>query len=206
MLRTALQVTYWWRDEALTVIPGNHDRFILYEQIPKEPMEAWFDVVSPHEPRLKTFEEGIALLEVETNRDPDEDRHPTESWLPNTIGRIYEEVPDFVASHQAELEGMRVVALVHHHITADWYPTGAGALSGLMEPADGVEPFVESLDLVDESAVILHGHKHDIMPVEYHHGEHPVGCPGGFHESLRLNIIDFDQHDEQVITQIELRN
>jgi hypothetical protein len=204
-MRGALEVTGWWGDDKLTVIPGNHDRFNLYERIPKDPMESYFDVVSPHEPRLKLLDGGVALVETESNRDPDEDAHFSEKWLPNTIGRIYEEVPEFIAEHQDELRGRRVIGLTHHHISSDWYPKGASTIGGLMEPADGVDDFIEALELVDERAMVLHGHRHDVMPVEYHYESHPVGNPGGFHLSGRMNIIDFNTHGEETMTQVELR-
>ncbi len=204
-VRGALEATGWWGEDEITVIPGNHDRFNLYENRPKEPMEAFFDVVTPRKPRLKTLPGGVALLEVDTNRDRVHDRHPTEKWLPNTVGKIYEEVPDWFAHNRHDIEGMRVLALLHHHITDDWYPERVSSLSGMMMAADGVDPLVEALELVDDEALILHGHKHDVMPVEYHYDGHPVSCPGGFAEALTLNLIDVDVNDEIVITQVALR-
>jgi hypothetical protein len=205
-IRGALQVTGWWGEDKLTVIPGNHDRFNLYEKMPKEPMEAFFDVVTPRKPRLKKLPEGIALVEVDTNRDRVDDRHPTEKWLPNTVGKIYEEVPDWLDKRRAEIKGMRVVNLLHHHISDDWYNDRASSIGGLMAPAEGVDDFIGAVELVDKHALILHGHKHDVMPVEYHHDGHWVGCPGGFASALRVNLIDFDVHDEATVTQIELRS
>lgn len=204
-VRGALEVTGWWGEEKLTVIPGNHDRFNLYESRPKEPMERFFDVVGPRNPRLKRLPGGVALLEVDTNRDRVHDRHPSEKWLPNTVGKIYEEVPDWFDKNRADIEGMRVLALVHHHITSDWYPLRVSGLSPLMLPADGVDDLLGALELVDPHAMVLHGHKHDVMPVEYLLGDHPVSCPGGFAESLTLNLIDLNDHDETTITQVALR-
>ncbi|MFP4598782.1 MAG: metallophosphoesterase family protein [Persicimonas sp.] len=203
-IRGALEVTGWWGDDKLTVIPGNHDRFNLYERVPKEPMEAFFDVVTPRKPRIKKLDGGVALLEVDTNRDRLHDRHPTEKWLPNTVGKIYREVPDWFDKNRADIEGMRVVGMLHHHITDDWY-NGSAGIGGLMAPADGVDDLVGALDLVDEQALLLHGHKHDVMPVEYDYNGHPVSCPGGFASQLRLNLIDFTVNDEAVMTQVELR-
>ena len=74
-----------------------------------------------------------------------------------------------------------------------------------MEPADGSEELVEAIELIDPYSLILHGHKHDVMDVDYTHRTHQLGCPGGFAESLRCNIIDFNTHGEQVMTQLELR-
>jgi 3',5'-cyclic AMP phosphodiesterase CpdA len=205
-IRGALEVTGWWGEDKLTVIPGNHDRFNLYENVPKESMESFFDVVGPREPRVKKLDQGIALVEIDTNRDRVHDRHPTESWLPNTVGKIYEEVPDWFARTRAEIEGMRVVTMLHHHITDDWYAERPGsAIGNLMAPAEGVGDLVDALELVDKQALLLHGHKHDVMPVEYHYDGHPVSCPGGFAEALSINLIDFNQHDEAVITQVQLR-
>lgn len=204
-IRGILEVTGWWGEELLTVIPGNHDRFNLYEKRPKEPMEAFFDVVSPREPRLKKLPGGVALLMIDSNRDRVHDRHPTEKWLPNTVGKIYEEVPDWFATHRAEIRGMRVLTLVHHHISSDWYTERVAGLGGLMMPADGVAQMAESLELIDPNALFLHGHKHDVMPVEYTWKAHPVSCPGGFAESLTLNLIDFNTHGEATLTQMALR-
>jgi hypothetical protein len=61
------------------------------------------------------------------------------------------------------------------------------------------------VELADPYSLILHGHKHDIMEIDYRHGNHFVGCPGGFATSFRMNVIDFNVHGEQVVTQIELR-
>lgn len=204
-VRGALEVTGWWGEDKLTVIPGNHDRFNLYENRPKKPMEAFFDVVGPREPRLKILDQGVALLEVDTNRDRVHDRHPSEKWLPNTVGKIYKEVPDWFDTQHRDLKGMRVLALVHHHISSDWYTERVSGLSGLMLPAEGRNALIDSLDLVDPHALILHGHKHDVMPVDYQWDAHPVSCPGGFAEALTMNLIDFNLNDEAVLTQIALR-
>lgn len=204
-MRGALEVTGWWGDDRLTVIPGNHDRFNLYEKVAGEPMDAFFDVVTPRQPRIKRLDEGVALLEVETNRDPETDRHRLEAFLPNTTGVVYPEVADHIDRHHAELRGMRLVTLVHHHITSDWYPRRPSTFGGLMEPADGVDELVEAIALVDSNGPILHGHKHDLMPVEYHYGDHPVACPGGFAQTFTINLIDMDRNDEFTMTQIELR-
>jgi len=204
-IRAALEVTGWWGDEKLTVIPGNHDRFNLYENRPKQPMEAFFDVVGPREPRLKILDGGVALVEVDTNRDRVHDRHPTEKWLPNTVGKIYQEVPDWFDAEHISLKGMRVLALVHHHISSDWYTERVSGLGGLMLPAEGRDEMLEALELVDPHALVLHGHKHDVMAVNYQWMSHPVSCPGGFAEALTLNLIDVNLNDEMVLTQIALR-
>ncbi len=204
-VRAALEVTGWWGQERLTVVPGNHDRFNLYENVKREQMESFFPVVSPREPRFKVLPSGVALLEIDSNRDPIDDRHYMEKWLPNTVGRIYPEVLDWIESNRGMVQGMRLVTLVHHHITSDWYPRRASTFGGLMDPADGVDDLIEAIDLIDPYSIILHGHKHDIMDVDYTVGTHQVGCPGGFAESLRLNLIDFNTHGEQSLTQLELR-
>lgn len=204
-IRAALEVTGWWGEEKLTVVPGNHDRFNLYEKYPGEPMETFFPVVKPREPRFKVLPSGIALLEIDSNRDPVDDRHYLERWLPNTVGRIYPEALDWIDQHQGEVRGMRLVTLIHHHITSDWYPTSASSIWGLMEPADGVGDLIEAVELVDVFSPILHGHKHDVMGVDYMYETHQVACPGGFANSLRFNLLDFNVHGEQVLTQLELR-
>ncbi len=205
-VRAALEVTGWWGEEKLTVVPGNHDRFNLYERVKRDSMESFFDVVSPRQARFKLLPAGVALLEIDSNRDPVDDRHAWERWLPNTIGRIYPEVIETIDGHREKIRGMRLVTLVHHHISDDWYPRRPSTLGGLMEPADGVAELVEALDGIDPYGIILHGHKHDIMPVDYAYETHPVGCPGGFAEWLRCNVIDFNRHGEQTLTQVELRH
>ncbi len=203
-VRAALEVTGWWGEDKLTVVPGNHDRFNLYESVKRDRMESFFDVVSSREPRFKILPSGVALLEIDSNRDPVDDRHHLERWLPNTVGRIYPQALDWIDAHRKKVEGMRLVTLIHHHITSDWYPTRASTIGGLMEPADGTEDLLDAIELVDPYSLILHGHKHDVMDIDYTHGTHPLGCPGGFAESLRCNIIDFNVHGEQVMTQLEL--
>ncbi len=204
-VRAALEITGWWGEERLTVIPGNHDRFNLYERLPSEPMESFFPVVTPREPRFKILPGGVALLEIDSNRDPVDDRHYMERWLPNTVGRIYPEALDWIDRNQKEVRGMRLMTLVHHHITSDWYPTSASSIWGLMEPADGVGELVEAIELVDPYSPILHGHKHDVMGVDYAYGTHQVACPGGFANALSFNLFDFNVHGEQTMTQLQLR-
>lgn len=204
-VRGALEVTGWFGEDKLTVVPGNHDRFNLYERVKRESMESFFPVVTSREPRFKILPSGVALLEIDSNRDPVDDRHHLEKWLPNTVGRIYPEALDWIESNRGMVEGMRLVTLVHHHVTSDWYPRRASTFGGLMEPADGVEDLVEAIELIDPYSIILHGHKHDIMEVDYAYGTHQVGCPGGFAESLRFNLIDFDTHGQHRLTQLQLR-
>ncbi len=204
-IRAALEVTDWWGEDKLTVVPGNHDRFNLYEKVKAERMESFFPVVNPREPNLKILPSGIVLLEIDSNRDPVDDRHHLEQWLPNTVGRIYPEVIEFIEENRQKVEGMRLVTLIHHHISSDWYPRRASTLGGLMEPADGVDELLEALELIDPYSIILHGHKHDVMDVDYTYRTFKVGCPGGFAESLRLNLIDFNTHGEAVMTQVQLR-
>lgn len=205
-VRAALEVTGWWGEERLTVIPGNHDRFNIYESYPSEPMEHFFPVVTPREPMLKELPGGVALLALDSNRDPVDDRHYLERWLPNTVGRIYPEALDWIERHRSQVEGRRLVTLLHHHISSDWHPRSATkSFGGLMEPADGADELIEAIDLIDPYSLILHGHKHDVMPVDYALGTHQLGNPGGFANALRFNVIDFNVHGEQVLTQLELR-
>lgn len=204
-IRGALEVTGWWGEEKLTVVPGNHDRFNLYEGVKRERMESFFPVVSPREPKFKLLPSGVALLEIDSNRDPVDDRHHLEEWLPNTVGRIYPEVIGYIEQNQRKVQGMRLVTLIHHHLTADWYPRRASTLGGLMEPADGVDELLDAIELIDPYSIILHGHKHDVMDVHYTHRTHQLGCPGGFAESLRFNLIDFDVHGQETLTQVQLR-
>jgi 3',5'-cyclic AMP phosphodiesterase CpdA len=204
--KAALQVTGWWGADKLTVIPGNHDRFNLYEAIPDEPMESFFDVVRSRAPRVKVLPGGLALVETDSNSDRDDDRGYAEHWLPNTRGRIYEEEVDKVAAALDQMAGMRVLTLVHHHVTDDWYRHNTFQRLGFLDPAEGGEELMAAVALTDPHALLLHGHIHDVMPLGYTYlDDHLVGCPGGFAEHLRVNLIDLDAHDAITITQAELR-
>lgn len=207
-MKGILAITGWSSPEKMTVIPGNHDRFNLYERIPGEPMEAYFDVVSSRKPRVKVLPQGVALFELDSNCDREDDRHYLERWLPNTVGRFYPEAIDALDQQRAQLAGMRVLLLVHHHVTSDWYQLGqVKSFGGVMDPAQNFEPLLEVASLVDPHAVILHGHIHDVMPLDYTYGQHHmVSCPGGFAEHLRVNIIDLELDDQIVMTQLELRS
>lgn len=204
-VKAVLQLTGWWGGEKLTVIPGNHDRFNLYEHIPGEPMESFFDVVCSRHPRIKTLPGGVALVEVDSNSDRVDDRAYTERWLPNTMGCIYDEDVDVIAAAHAQMEGMRVLTLVHHHISQDWYRLGTYHKLGFLNPVKGMEPLMDAVRMVDPKSLILHGHIHDVMPLGYTWNGHLVGCPGGFAEHARLHVIDVDVHDDIVMTQLELR-
>jgi 3',5'-cyclic AMP phosphodiesterase CpdA len=206
-IRAVLETTGWLSPERLTVIAGNHDRFNLYERFPGAPMEHFFDVVDGRTPRLKELPGGVVLLEIDSNRDPADDRHFSERWLPNTVGRIYPETLDWIAAHQSEIGDRRLVVLVHHHLTGDWYPRKATSRAefGLMDPLEEADDLAEAAALADERAIFLHGHKHDVMDVDYHFGDHRLGNPGGFASSLRLNLLDFDAHGAETMIQIELR-
>jgi len=204
-MRAIIEVTGWWGADRLTIVPGNHDRFNLYERLPREPMEAFFPVVSSRHPRVKKLGDGVALLEIDSNRDRADDRHFSEQWLPNSTGRIYPEEFDWIAEQKRELDGMRVVTLLHHHISEDWYGMAVEQIGGLMRPAEGTAELLEATELIDRNAVVLHGHKHQLMPVDYTFGSHKVGCPGGFADTLRVNILDVDVHDEITITQAQVR-
>lgn len=206
-MKAILSITGWSAPERMTVIPGNHDRFNLYERIPGEPMEAYFDVVSSRKPRIKRLPKGVVLFELDSNSDRADDRHYLERWLPNTVGRFYPEAIDALEAQRDQIAGSRVIVLVHHHITSDWYQLGqVKSFGGVMDPAQNFEPLIEVAELTDPHALILHGHIHDVMPIDYTYGSsHMVGCPGGFAEHLRLNIIDLDHHDQITMTQLQLR-
>lgn len=203
-MRAVLELTGWWGEDQLTVVAGNHDRFNLYEHIDGTRMEDYYPVVSPREAQFKTLPEGVTMLELDSNRAPD-DPHALEQWLPNTVGQIYPEAIDWIDKHRKEIAGTRVLALVHHHVTDDWYPNPGGGFAGLMRPVEGFNQLLEIVEMVDPRALVLHGHKHDVMPVDYAVGPHRLSCPGGFHQTHTLNLIDFDVHDEETITQIEAR-
>lgn len=204
-MKAILSITGWWGPQRLTVIPGNHDRFNLYEQIPSDPMEAHFDVVGSRTPRVKKLPGGVAVFELDSNADRADDRHYMEQWLPNTVGRIYPEELDVLDAARADIEGRRVLVLIHHHVSTDWYPRRASRdLGGLMEPAEGLDDLFELARMVDRDAIVLHGHIHDPMPTGYTHDGQLVCNPGGFAETLRLNLLDVDAHGEITVTQIEL--
>jgi hypothetical protein len=202
-MRAVLELTGWWGEDKMTVIPGNHDRFNLYEHIERSTMEDFYPVVSPKEPRYKEFGDFV-LLEVDTNRHPD-DPHMLETWLPAASGLIYPEVARWVEDHADEMKGKRVITLIHHHITEDWYPGASVEFGGLMAPVEGFQGFIRQVEKIDPRSPILHGHIHDVMPVDYTWGTHRVSCPGGFHQQKRLNILDFDAAGEETITQLEVR-
>lgn len=203
-IRGALELTDWWGEDKLTVVPGNHDRFVLYEDVKEERMESFFDVVSPREPRFKLLPSGVALLEIDSNRPPG-DRHRLTEYLPNTVGKIYPEVVEYVRDNQQMVQGRRLITLLHHHVTDDWYPPRASTVGGMMEAAEGIEELTEAIEDIDPYSIILHGHKHDVMDVDYTYGTHQVGCPGGFAESQRFNLIDFNRRGEETLTQVQLR-
>jgi len=206
-MKAVLSITGWWGSPRLTVIPGNHDRFNLYEAIPEDPMESFFDVVSAREPRVKKLPGGVALFEIDSNCDRSDDRHYMEKWLPNTVGKIYPETLEKLDALRADIEGRRLLVLIHHHVSTDWYPRKTSRdLGGLMNPAEGIDELLELARLVDPNAVLLHGHIHDVMPLGYNFQGHQTLNPGGFAEALRLNILDVDAHGEITVTQIELRN
>lgn len=205
-MRAILEVTGWWGTEKLTVVPGNHDRFNLYERLVREPMEKFFPVVNSREPRIKKLPGGIALLEIESNCDREDDRHFTEQWLPNSYGRIYPETLDFIEKQQADLGEMRLLTCMHHHVSEDWYHFSPEMLFGsLMGPVDNADQFLEAVGLLDPAGAVLHGHKHDLMPVDYAIGPHQISCPGGFAEQLMVNLIDVNPHSELTFTHARLR-
>lgn len=204
-MRAILEVTGWWGADRLTVVPGNHDRFNLYERLPSEPMENFFDVVSSREPRVKKLPGGVALLEMDTNRDRKDDRHFAERYLPNSVGRVYDEELEWLEKQQSELRGMRKILTIHHHVSDDWHGMNIENVGGLMDPVEGVDDLLEATQLLDPHALILHGHKHQLMRVDYTFSGHQVGCPGAFHDHLYLNIIDVDLNDEITMTQARVR-
>lgn len=203
-MRAVLEVTGWWGEDRLTVVPGNHDRFNLYEDIERSSVDDFYPVVTPKQPRLKELGEGVALLEIDSNRHP-EDPHVLEQWLPTTAGLVYQDVVDWVAEQHGDVEAARLVTLIHHHVTNDWYPAAPVDLGGLMDPVDGFEMLMREVEKIDPSGPVLHGHVHDVMPVEYCWESHRLSCPGGFHQEHTLNVIDFGPDLEETITQIEIR-
>lgn len=206
-MRAIMDVTGWSAPERHTIIPGNHDRFNLYEALPEDDMESFFDVVSARQPRVKILPGGIAVFEIDSNCDRADDRQYMEKWLPNTIGKIYPETLDRLDAQRAQIEGHRLLVLIHHHVSTDWYPRKTSRdLGGLMAPAEGVHELLQLAELVDPRALLLHGHIHDAMPIGYTFEGHPTFNPGGFAETLRLNIIDIDAHSEFTVTQVELRD
>ncbi len=204
-MRAIFKLTGWWGEDKLTVVPGNHDRFNLYERFARDSMEKFFPIASSRRPRAKTLEGGVVLYEVESNCDRIDDRHFAEEWLPNTVGRIYPEEYDFIAASKDEHAGRRALVLLHHHITNDWYETGAESIGGFMDPADNADKMLEAARLTDPNAGVLHGHKHDLMAVDYTTGPHAVSCPGGFADTLALTLLDLNTNDEFTHTQIRLR-
>jgi predicted phosphodiesterase len=205
-VRAVLELTGWLDPARLTVIPGNHDRFNLYEHLPSRPMEAFFDVVDPHHPRFKRLDHGVALLEIDSNSDRVHDRHTMERYLPNSVGCLYPEALSKIEAGRGEVEGMRLLCLIHHHVSSDWYPrVMTRDMGGLMDPARGVDDLSDLCKLIDKSAIILHGHIHEVMPMGYTWRGHLVGNPGGFAEARRLNLLDVDTHGEIVMSQVELR-
>lgn len=204
-MRAILEVSGWWGPEKLTIVPGNHDRFNLYERLPSEPMEKFFDVVQSRAPRLKILPQGVALVEFDSNRDRIDDRHFAERWLPNSVGRIYPEEVDWLAKQRQDTAGMRTIVVLHHHVSDDWHGLNIESVGGMMDPVEGVEDLLEAAELLDPYAPILHGHKHQLMRVDYTFGAHKVGCPGAFHDHLRFNIVDLDVNDEVTFTQARVR-
>ena len=204
-MRAVLDVTGWKGPENITIVPGNHDRFNLYERLPNDPMEKYFDVVTSRKPRLKFLPQGVALIELDTNRDRHEDRHFAESFMPNSVGKVYAEELEFIEKQQEATRGMRNIMVLHHHISNDWHGLNIESVGGLMDPFEGVEDFLEASQLLDPHALILHGHKHQLMRVDYTFGPHQVGCPGAFADHLVMNIVDVNVHDEITMTQIRVR-
>lgn len=206
-MKAILNVTGWYNPKKMTAIPGNHDRFNLYESIPGEPMEAFFDVVTSKQPRIKLLDHKVALVEIDSNADRADDRHYLEKWLPNTVGCIYPETLDWLEAHKDTMRDHRIIVLIHHHLTTDWYPPNpVRDFRGVMDPAKDADKLIDLVATIDPHAVILHGHIHDVMPIGYtYKTNHLVGCPGGFANSLRLNLIDVDQDHHIAMTQIQLR-
>ena len=205
-MQAILRVTGWWDSGQMSVVPGNHDRFNLYERFAREPMEQFFDVPSTRNPRFRELPGGVVLYEIESNADRIDDRHFMEDLFPNTVGRIYPEELDFFEAQRLRWAGYRVITLMHHHLSDDWYDIGAETILGsLMGPVDGAQSIMDVTKLVDPNSVFLHGHKHDVMVPDYTLGAHPISCPGGFAESLSVNFIDVTHNDEIVITQGKVR-
>ena len=108
--------------------------------------------------------------------------------------------------YEGQVAGMRLLCLVHHHVSSDWYPRVVTRdTGGLMDPARGVEALADVCKLTDPDAIILHGHLHVVMPLGYTWRGLRIGNPGGFAEARRLNLLDVDGHGEIVMSQVELR-
>lgn len=200
-----LKKTGWWKPELLTIVPGNHDRFNLYERFPGAPMENFFDVVSSRKPRLKILPEGIALLEFDSNNDREEDRDFAEQWLPNSVGRFYDEEIEWVAKQKEKVKGMRVLTVLHHHVSSDWYGLDPEQIGGFMQPVYRGDELLEQVRILDTHSPVLHGHKHQCMPIDYMYLGHPVSCPGGFADTLTITIVDVDINDEISFTHAAVR-
>lgn len=205
-MQSILRMTGWWDSGQMSVVPGNHDRFNLYERFAREPMETFFDVPSSRKPRFRELPGGVVLFEVDSNADRIDDRHFMEELFPNTVGRIYPEELAFFEAQKEKWAGYRVITLMHHHLSDDWYDIGAETILGsLMGPVDGAATLMEATEIIDPNAVFLHGHKHDLMVPDYTIGSHQVSCPGGFAETLAVNFVDVTVNDEIVITQARVR-
>lgn len=204
-MRAVLQTTGWWGPERLTVVPGNHDRFNLYERYPSEPMEKFFDVVGSHKPRSKKLPGGVALLEFDSNVDRNDDRHFAEQWLPNSVGRMYAEEIEWIEKQQSDLAGMRVLTVLHHHISDDWYGMDPEQIGGFMRPVDNGDDMLEAVRLLDQYSPVIHGHKHQKMPIDYTYQSHNVSCPGGFADTLLMTFIDVNTNDEITLTHVQVR-
>lgn len=200
-----LSLTQWDSPELFTVVPGNHDRFNLYDDLRSDSMEDRFDVVMYDQPRVKKLPHGIALLEIDSNRPKEHYMKHLEAWLPNTIGVLSPATLDWIRSQRDALRGWHLVCLLHHHLTDDWYPvTSESMVSGLMDPAEGSEELVDAVCSIDPEALFLHGHKHEIMPIDYTWNGHRLSCPGGFAEHQTLNLIDYCDHGGVELTQVQL--
>lgn len=205
-MQAILKVTGWWDSGDISVVPGNHDRFNLYERFAREPMEQFFDVPSTRNPRFRELPGGVVLYELESNVDRVDDRHFLEDLFPNTVGRIYQEELDFFEAQRLKFAGYRVITLMHHHLSDDWYDVSAETILGsLMGPVDGAKSLMEVTELVDPNSVFLHGHKHDLMKPDYTFGSHQLSCPGGFADTLAVNFVDITHNDEVIITQGRVR-
>ena len=205
-MRAILELTDWPHPSRSTIVPGNHDRFNLYEPADEDSIETYFDVVHAARPRLTPLGDEVVLLEIDSNRPPTSDPHFAQAWLPNTVGRIDEAVFSYILDHHREYVGRRLLVLLHHHVSDDWYSAHVESVGGLMDPVEDVGALLDHIQLIDPDALILHGHKHEVMPADYRFRQHPVSCPGALFQDFRCNLIDIRKELPVRITQVQCRH
>lgn len=200
----AVRATDWV--EKMTLVPGNHDRFNLYEGYYDRRIEDFFDVVSPGEPRFREPLDGLGVFEIDSNRDPEEPLPDSERLLPNAMGSLADRELKLLEESLEAFEGNWFFVVLHHHISQDWYIKKTTNFGGLMAPLSEAERLVDvlSVDNRDFDIRILHGHRHVVMPIGYKYRSVSLGAPGAFFDHFRVNL--FDLEDGQIRdSQIQLR-